>query len=55
MSSLSHPHRDLDKVRHIRTGLERRGYHPRRFFLNCLEADDARLPELICKEIQARE
>jgi hypothetical protein len=47
---VSHSHRDLDKVHQIRTELERRRHHPLRFFLKCLEADDARLPELICEE-----
>ena len=37
----------------IHNELERRGHHPLLFFLKCLEADDARLPELIRDEIQA--
>jgi len=47
-------HRDLAKVRPIRNELERRGHNPLLFFLKCLEADDARLPELIRDEIKAR-
>ena len=50
----SHSHRDLEKVRRIRNELERRGHNPLLFFLKCLEADDARLPELIRDEIKAR-
>ena len=34
--------------------LERRGHNPLLFFLKRLEADDARLPELIRAEIKAR-
>ena len=44
---LSHSHHDLEKVRHIRNELERRGHHPLLFFRKCLEDDDARLPGLI--------
>src|SRR5277367_3441113 len=51
---VSHSHRDLEKVREIRNELERRGHNPLLFFLKCLEADDARLPELIRDEIKAR-
>jgi hypothetical protein len=35
----------LEKVRSIRRKLERRGHHPLRFFLKCLEDDDAHLPD----------
>lgn len=38
----------------FRHELDRRGRHPRLFFLTCLKDDDARRPELIHKEIQAR-
>ena len=41
-----HSHRDLETIREIRNELERRGNDPVLFFLKCLEADDARLPEL---------
>lgn len=51
---VSHSHRDLEKVRRIRNELERRGHNPLLFFLKCLEADDARLPELVRDEIKAR-
>jgi len=44
----------LEKVRRIRNELERRGHNPLLFFLKCLEADDARLPELIRDGIKAR-
>jgi hypothetical protein len=44
----------LEKVRRIRNALERRGHNSLLFFLKCLEADDARLPELIRDEIKAR-
>ena len=47
--------RDLEKVRAIRHGLERRGHPPLLFFLTCLETDDARRPELIRNEIKAGE
>ncbi len=50
----SDSHRGLQKVRRIRNELERRGHNPLLFFLKCLEADDARLPELIRDEIKAR-
>ena len=48
----AHSHRDV--VRRIRNELERCGCNPLLFFLKCLEADDARLPELIRDEIKAR-
>jgi hypothetical protein len=51
---VSHSHRDLEKVRQIRNELERLGHNPLLFFLKCLEADDARLPELIRDEIKSR-
>ncbi|MGO8697048.1 MAG: toll/interleukin-1 receptor domain-containing protein [Limisphaerales bacterium] len=51
---VSHSHRDLDKVREIRNELERLGHNPLLFFLKCLEDDDAQLPQLIEKEIEAR-
>ena len=51
---VSPSHGDLEKVRRIRNELERRGHNPLLFFLKCLEADDARRPELIRDEINAR-
>jgi len=51
---VSHSHRDLEKVRRIRNELERRGHNPFLFLLVCLEADDARLPDIIRDEIKAR-
>jgi hypothetical protein len=44
----------MEKVRRIRNELERRGQNPHLFFLKCLEADDARLPELIRGEIKTK-
>lgn len=57
MTLVSHPHRDLEKVRRIRNELERRGHNPLLFFLKYLEDDDARLPEgieEIGKDVEAR-
>lgn len=48
---VSHSHRGSEKLRPIRNELERRGHCPPRFFLKCLEDDDARLPELIREEL----
>ena len=45
---------DLEQVCRTRNELERRGHNPLLFFLKCLEADDARLPELIRDESKAR-
>jgi len=52
---VSHSHRDLEKVREIRNYLESKGRNPLLFFLKCLDDDDARLPELIRDEIEARD
>lgn len=52
---VSHSHRDLEKVREIRNYLESKGRNPLLFFLKCLSDDDARLPELIRDEIEARD
>lgn len=52
---LSHSHLDLDKVRYIRNELERMGHNPLIFFLKCLEDNEALLPDLIKREIEARE
>jgi hypothetical protein len=52
---VSHSHRDLEKVREIRNYLESKGRNPLLFFLKCLGDDDARLPELIRDEIEARD
>lgn len=51
---LSHSHKDLDKVRHIRDELERKGHNPLIFFLKCLEDDGSELPDLLRREIGAR-
>jgi hypothetical protein len=39
---LSPSNKDVEKVRQIRNELERRGRHPLRFFLRCLEDDTTR-------------
>ncbi|MCB2231732.1 toll/interleukin-1 receptor domain-containing protein [bacterium] len=52
---VSHSHRDLGQVRQIRNELEKLGHNPLLFFLKCLSSDDARLPQLIRDEIEARE
>lgn len=52
---VSPSHRDLEQVLPIRNELERRGHNPLLFFLKCLDADDARLPELSRDEIKVRE
>lgn len=51
---VSHCHRDFDKVREIRNALEADGHKPLLFYLKCLEDDSAQLPELLEKEIAAR-
>lgn len=51
---LSHSHKDLEKVREIRNVLERHGHNPLMFFLKCLENDESELPELLRREILAR-
>ena len=44
----------LGEGRRIRNELERRGHNPLLFFLKCLEADDACLPDIIRDGIKAR-
>src|SRR5262249_45422678 len=51
---VSHSQRDLNKVRRIRDELERLGHRPLLFYLKCLDQSDARLPQLIREEIEAR-
>lgn len=51
---VSHSNKDLKKVREIRDFLEREGHKPLLFYLRCLETDNARLPQLIKDEIEAR-
>jgi hypothetical protein len=51
---VSHSHKDLKKVREIRNRLEQEGHKPLLFYLKCLEEADARLPQLIKDEIEAR-
>ncbi|MGO4882323.1 MAG: toll/interleukin-1 receptor domain-containing protein [Bryobacteraceae bacterium] len=51
---VSHSHKDLSKVREIRDALERLGHKPLLFYLKCLEDDSAELPDLLRREIEAR-
>jgi hypothetical protein len=51
---VSHSHKDLAKVRLIRDALENEGFKPLLFYLKCLEADSALLPNLLRREIEAR-
>jgi len=51
---VSHSHHDFEKVREIRNAFEAEGHKPLLFFLKCLEDDSAQLPELLEKEIAAR-
>ena len=52
---LSHSNKDFEKVREIRNELEKRGHKPIMFYLKCLENDSATLPDLLRREIAARE
>ena len=52
---VSHSHKDLLKVRKVRNELEIRGHDPILFFLKCLKDDDPELPDLIRREIKARD
>jgi hypothetical protein len=52
---LSHSNKDFEKVREIRNELEKRGHKPIMFYLKCLEGDNAMLPDLLRREIAARE
>ena len=52
---LSHSNKDFEKVREIRNELEKRGHKPIMFYLKCLENDNALLPDLLRREIAARE
>jgi len=51
---VSHSNKDMKKVREIRDLLEREGHKPLLFYLKCLDQRDARLPQLIKDEIEAR-
>jgi hypothetical protein len=51
---VSHCHLDSKKVRQVRDALEKDGHNPILFFLKCLSDTDARLPQLIKDEIEAR-
>ena len=52
---LSHSNKDFEKVREIRNELEKRGHKPIMVYLKCLENDNALLPDLLRREIAARE
>lgn len=52
---LSHSNKDFEQVREIRNELEKRGHKPIMFYLKCLENDNAMLPDLLRREIAARE
>lgn len=52
---LSHSNKDFEQVREIRNELEKRGHKPIMFYLKCLESDNAMLPDLLRREIAARE
>jgi hypothetical protein len=51
---VSHSSKDVKKVREVRDLLEREGHKPLLFYLKCLDQRDARLPQLIKDEIEAR-
>jgi len=51
---VSHSHKDIKMVRQVRNELERHGHQPLMFYLKCLEDDQAQLPYLLRKEIEAR-
>ena len=51
---VSHSSLDIEKVRQVRDFLEKDGHRPLLFFLKCLQENDARLPQLIRDEINAR-
>jgi hypothetical protein len=51
---VSHSHKDLPRVRQVRNELERLGHKPLLFYLKCLEDDSTQLPELLRREIEAR-
>ncbi len=52
---LSRSNKDFEKVREIRNELVNRGQKPTMFYLECLENDNAMLPDLLPREIAARE
>lgn len=52
---LSHSNKDFEQVREIRNELEKRGHKPIMFYLKCLENDNAMLPDLLRRDIAARE
>lgn len=51
---ISHSHKDIEKVREIRNGMESEGFEPLCFYLKCLSEDDE-IEDLIKREIDARE
>ncbi len=52
---LSHSNKDFEKVREVRNELEKLGRKPIMFYLKCLEDDNSILPDLLRREIAARE
>ena len=51
---ISHSHKDLSKVRLIRNSLEKRGFDPLCFYMQCL-TDEDEIEGLLKREIDARE
>ena len=51
---ISHSHKDLPKVRQIRNFLEKNGFDPLCFFMQCL-SDEDEIDDLLKREIDARE
>lgn len=51
---VSHSHLDLVEVREVRNELEKLGHNPLLFYLKSMEDDSEQLPDLIKKEIHAR-
>lgn len=51
---VSHSHLDLLAVRTVRNELENLGHNPLLFYLKCMEEESGQLPNLIKREIQAR-
>lgn len=51
---ISHSHNDLSKVRQIRNSLEKTGFDPLCFYMQCL-SDEDEIEDLLKREIDARE
>jgi len=52
---VSHANADFDKVRRVRDELEKRGARPLLFYLKALENNSTDLPDLLRREIAARD